>query len=93
MNKTIFRGRDGGLSNSRVTAFICIVNGLFMTYLFIVIGYFRPDVDLMKIALAVGVLFGSIAGTSMTFLYFQKRNETKEQQIEKKPCDDVTPAQ
>lgn len=86
----MFRGRDGGLSNSRIIADVLILYALLMSTMFIVIGFYRPDVDLMKIATAVGVLFASIAGTAMTFLFFQKKNEVKEQEI-KSDCNDSKP--
>jgi hypothetical protein len=64
-------------SNSRVIADIMIISAIVMVFIFIAIGFFRPDIDLMKIATAIGVLFGSIAGTAMTFLFFQKKNESQ----------------
>lgn len=78
MGYNYFVGADGNKSSSRLTAFIMIINAIVMVYLFIVIGVFRPLVDLMKIATAVGVLFGSVAGTAMTFLFFQKKEEGKQ---------------
>jgi hypothetical protein len=36
----------------------------------------------MKIATAIGVLFGSVAGTAMTFLFFQKKEEGKQLESE-----------
>jgi succinate-acetate transporter protein len=89
MNKTMFRGKDGGTSNSRVVADIMIFCGIVMSFIFIAIGFFRPDVDLMKIATAIGVLYGSVAGTAMTFLFFQKKNEVQEQKNDKAPCNEI----
>jgi hypothetical protein len=73
---------DGVRSNSRMIADIMICCGLIMAMAFIVIGVFKPEVDLMKIATAIGVLFGSVAGTAMTFLFFQKKEEGKQEQSE-----------
>lgn len=70
-------GRQGELSNSRLIADIMIISALVMVFIFIAIGLFKPEIDLMKIATAIGVLFGSIAGTAMTFLFFQKKQELK----------------
>lgn len=70
-------GRQGELSNSRLIADIMIISALVMVFIFITIGVFKPEIDLMKIATAIGVLFGSIAGTAMTFLFFQKKQELK----------------
>lgn len=73
---------DGVKSNSRLIADIMICGGLLMAMAFIAIGVFKPEVDLMKIATAVGVLFGSVAGTAMTFLFFQKKEEGNQIQAE-----------
>jgi Na+/H+ antiporter NhaA len=85
----MFRGRDGGISNSRIIADVMIICGIVMSFTFIVIGVFDKEVDLMKIATAVGVLYGSVAGTAMTFLFFQKKNEVQEQRNDKAPCNEV----
>jgi uncharacterized membrane protein YccC len=66
---------QGNHSNSRLIADLMIVSGLIMVFLFIAIGVFKPETDLMKIATAIGVLFGSVAGTALTFLFFQKKTE------------------
>lgn len=73
---------DGVKSNSRLIADVMICGGLLMSMSFIAIGVFKPEVDLMKIATAVGVLFGSVAGTAMTFLFFQKKEEGTQIQAE-----------
>jgi amino acid transporter len=57
---------------------LMIICAIVMVFLFIAIGVFKPDIDLMKIATAIGVLFGSVAGTAMTFLFFQKKEEGKQ---------------
>lgn len=82
MGNSFLQGADGNFSNSRLVADIMIVFGLLMSTSFIVIGFLKPDVDLMKIATAIGVLFGSVASTAMTFLFFQKKEEGKQIQIE-----------
>lgn len=78
MGNGFLQGSDGNFSNSRLVADIMIGCGLLMSITFVLIGVYKPDVDLMKIATAIGVLFGSVAGTAMTFLFFQKKEEGKQ---------------
>jgi hypothetical protein len=68
-------------SNSRIIADVIICSSLIMAFVLLVIGVFKPDIDLMKIATAIGVLFGSVAGTALTFLFFQKKTESNEKMI------------
>ena len=77
-----FEESEGVKSNSRLIADVMIIFGLLMASGFILIGVLKPEVDLMKIATAVGVLFGSVAGTAMTFLFFQKKEEGKQAEAE-----------
>jgi hypothetical protein len=87
MTNKFLQGNDGNFSNSRLIADIMIVSALLMVFSFIVIGVFKPSIDLMAIATAIGVLFGSVAGTAMTFLFFQKKTEAET----KKPEDNPIP--
>jgi len=75
MGNSFLQGSDGNFSNSRLIADVMIGSGLLMSCAFITIGILKPEIDLMKIATAIGVLYGSIAGTAMTFLFFQKKTE------------------
>lgn len=75
MANGFLQGVDGGNSNSRLIADVIIVCALLMCFIFIAIGVFAPTISLMNIATAIGVLFGAVAGTAMTFLFFQKKNE------------------
>ena len=93
MGNNFLQGADGNFSNSRLIADVMISFGLLMASSFILIGVLKPEVDLMKIALAIGVLFGSVAGTAMTFLFFQKKeegNQLKDENISKE-LDTPTP--
>ena len=81
MGYKFLQDADGNYSNSRLIADIMIVSALIMVLAFIIIGVFKPSVDLMAIATAIGVLFGSVAGTAMTFLFFQKKEEGKQTDI------------
>jgi len=49
----------------------------------VLIGVFKPLVDLMAIATAVSVLFGSIAGSALLFLFGQKWTEGKNETLDK----------
>ena len=81
MANSFLQDNNGDYSNSRMVADVMIGCGLIMVFLFIGIGVFKPEVDLMKIATAIGVLFGSVAGTAMTFIFFQKKEEGKQAEI------------
>jgi small-conductance mechanosensitive channel len=76
----ILKGPDGTLSNSRLIADVMIVCGLIMAFLFVLLAVNRPTVDLMKLATAIGVVFSSLAGTALGFLFLQKRTESKTDQ-------------
>jgi hypothetical protein len=78
MSTKFLEGNTGGQSNSRLIADVMILCALVMSFLFIWIGVKYKEVDLMKIATAIGVVYGSVGGTAMTFLFFQKWNERKE---------------
>ena len=66
---------EGNYSNSRLIADIMILQGLLMVDAFILIGVLKPETNLMAIATAVGVLFTSVAGTALGFLFLQKKEE------------------
>jgi hypothetical protein len=85
MKRGLFRGEGGGLSTSRIFAGLMIAFALMDAQAFILIGVYKPDVDLMKIATALGVLVGSLAGTAMTFLFFQKKNEIQANKTDNAP--------
>jgi hypothetical protein len=78
MANTFLQGSDGRDSNSRLIADIVIVFGLLLVVAFVLIGTFKPLIDLMKIATAVGVLWGSVAGSALLFLFAQKKTEVSE---------------
>ena len=87
MLSKFFLDGEGNYSNSRLIADVIIVNTLLMVYSFIWIGTFKPEVNLLGIATAISVLFGSVAGASLAFLFFQKKEEgiqLKESLVQKK---------
>jgi len=81
MKAGFFEDQNGDKSNSRLTADIMILFALLMSVSFILIGLFRSDIDLMKIALAIGVLFGAVAGSALLFLFGQKKEEGKQEEV------------
>lgn len=72
------RGPDGRLSNSRLIADMEIIFGLLLVVAFIVVGVVKPEIKLMDIALAIGVIYGTIVGSAKVFLYGQKITEGKQ---------------
>lgn len=73
---------NGDKSNSRLIADILIGAALIFQVQFILIGVFKPLIDLMAIATAIGVIFGSIAGSALVFLFGQKWTESKQEKIQ-----------
>lgn len=74
-------GPDGNKSSSRLIAVTQVVFALFLSGIFSWIGVKWPDVDLMKIALAIGVVYGSIAAPAYIFLFGQKKTEVKMEDV------------
>lgn len=77
MPNGFLQGPDGNYSNGRLIADFLIVCATIMSFSFIYIGVKYPDAKLMEIATAIGVLFGSIAGSALLSLFGHKRNEIK----------------
>ena len=69
---------NGDKSNSRLIADVIVISALLMVAAFIFIGVFKPLVNLLAIATAISVLFGSIAGSALLFLFGQKWTEGKQ---------------
>lgn len=88
MKHKFLQDRDGDFSNSRLIADIIIICSLIMVFAFIGIGVKYPNIDLMGIATAIGVLFASVAGSSLLFLYAQKKSENK-QAVENEPAKPI----
>lgn len=76
---------NGDKSNSRLLADIIVISALLMVAAFILIGVFKPLINLLAIATAIGVLFGSIAGSALLFLFGQKWTEGKNQNKDSNP--------
>ena len=82
MGHGILEDYKGNKSNSRRIANIIIYSALIGVEQFILIKIFFPDVNLMDLATATGVLFGSIAGSALIFLFAQKKEEGKQLETE-----------
>lgn len=76
-------GEDGNKSNSRLIADIIVLWALVFGTALIVIKVINPAINIMDIALAVGTVFASVGGTAMTFLFFQKKTEAKDNELTK----------
>lgn len=85
MKTGFFQDRDGNNSLSRLVAFITICVSLF--YCGIILYLSREDV--MKAAAAIGIIFGSMAVPSLTFLFAQKKTEASTE-INSKNNDTIT---
>ena len=81
MKTGFFEDSNGNKSSSRLIAVIMIGSGLLMSCSFIVIGLLLPDVSLLKIATAIGLLFSSVAGPALLFLFAQKKEEGKQEEV------------
>jgi len=69
----------GNKSNSRLIGDVLIGFAMVVSIAFIVIKFVKPSIDLINLAQAIGLLFGTVAGMAMTFLGFQKRTENKDE--------------
>jgi len=67
----------GNKSNSRLIGDALILFAMLVSIGFIIIKIVKPEIDLINLAQAIGLLFGTIAGMAMTFLGIQKRTENK----------------
>lgn len=87
MANGFLQGPDGNNSNGRLIADFLIVCATIMSFAFIYIGVKYPTTKLMDIALAIGVLFGSIAGSALISLFGHKRTEVKEMEAKATAAD------
>jgi len=77
MKEGFLQGRNGGNSNSRLIADIIIIWSLILASFLMYIKVKHQDLDILAIATAVGVIFTSISGPALAFLFMQKRTENK----------------
>jgi len=67
----------GNKSNSRLIGNVLIGFAIVVSIAFIVIKIVKPSIDLINLAQAIGLIFGTVTGLALTFLGFQKRTENK----------------
>ena len=67
----------GSWSNSRLIADIIVIWGLVLSTALLIIKVVNSEVNIMEIATAVGVIFASIAGPALAFLFVQKKTESQ----------------
>jgi len=79
-----WKGND---SSSRLIGVFCVVWGLLAGGVLVLIKVLYPLADIVIMATASGMVFTTIAGPAMFFLFKQKQNETKEA-IETKKIDE-----
>ena len=72
---------EGVKSNSRLMADIAIIAALLFAGMIIWIGSRADKPDIMAIAGASGLIFITIAGPAMTFIFLQKKEEGKQNQV------------
>jgi len=75
MKHGFFDSIGGNRSSSRLIGFVVVVLALIFAQEVIWLG---KD-DIVQAAVAAGTLFITIAGPAMAFLFFQKRNEGKQE--------------
>ena len=75
MKTGFFESISGNKSSSRLIAFIVIMVALIFAQEVI---YFGKD-HVMEAAGAAGTIFLTVAGSAMTFMFMQKRNEVKQE--------------
>jgi|ERR1035437_9815396 hypothetical protein len=72
---------NGDKSNSRLMADIAIIAALCFSGIIIWIGNRSLNLDIIAIAGAAGLIFTTIAGPAMAFLFLQKKEEGKQDEV------------
>ena len=81
MNAGFWQDSNGDYSNSRLMADIAIIAALLFAGMLIWIGSRAATPDIMAIAGASGLIFITIAGPAMTFIFLQKKEEGKQEEV------------
>ena len=81
MKANFLEESNGNKSNSRLMADIAIIAALCFSGMLVYIGSRASGSDIMAIAGAAGLIFTTIAGPSMLFLFSQKKEEGKQDQV------------
>jgi len=80
MKVGFFEDANGDKSNSRLMADIVIVAALVFSFILIYVGYKAAESTLL-IATSSGLVFTTIAGPALLFLFLQKKEEGKQEEV------------
>ena len=83
MKAGYFKDSQGNNSSSRLIAFIVIIWALIAGGLIVAIKVIQPDADILSMSTASGLLFTTIAGPALAFLFLQKKTEVKQEMTTK----------
>lgn len=78
-----FEDSNGNKSNSRLIADVCIVVALIFAGVLVSVGY-NSNETTIQIATSAGLIFTTIAGPAMLFLFAQKKTEEENKQDDTK---------
>ena len=78
MKNSFFQDSQGNDSSSRLIAFVIIIWALLAGGVLIAIKFLQPGADILLMATASGLLFTTIAGPALAFLFLQKKTEVKQ---------------
>lgn len=83
MKNSFFQDSQGNNSSSRLIAFIVIIWALIASGILVTIKVFQPKADILSMSTASGLLFTTIAGPALAFLFLQKKTEVKQEMTTK----------
>lgn len=78
MKNGFLQGANGNNSNSRLIADVVIFVALLFAGFILHVGSKMSTPDVMQIATSAGVVFTTIAGPALLFLFAQKKTENDE---------------
>lgn len=81
MKSSFFQDPSGNDSSSRLIAVIVIIWALVLATAIVVIRYIDKDADIVLMATASGLVFTTIAGPALAFLFWQKKEEGKQEEV------------
>jgi len=77
MTNGFWQAPNGDYSHGRLIGTFLVVSAVLMSLGFMYIAVKFPKVDLIQLATAIGLLFGTIAGSALLSLFGHKRTESK----------------
>lgn len=81
MKYGFFEDGKGDKSSSRLIAILLIFFGIVVSVALLCVGIWIPTTDIINIATAIGIIFGSVVVPATTFLFFQKKNEIEQDKV------------